>query len=328
MRIRILGCGWYGAHLARALLADGHDVHVFEKQKRIFQGASGSIPARLHIGAHYPRSFDTRAACQRHTAEFMSEYGFLTRGVAVNIYAVADKDSLVDYRQFVASLRGEFQFIEIYDPGEYGLHDVEGAIIVPERHILADESRKFFERELFTVLHTESDGRSAPGPWDLTIDCTFCAQDAAGVDRYEPCLVLLMEGPVDRAVTIMDGPFGSLYPWDPSLNLCSLSSALHTPFTKQLRSYEEARAWLDRLTKPEIFARAEKMIEAMARFYPDIYGYRHVRNMLSIRAMPRSGADTRLVSVTNPEPGLLRVRAGKIDAVLDAEKAVREFLCA
>jgi NAD(P)-binding Rossmann-like domain len=327
MKIRILGAGWYGCHLARALLRDGHDVHVFEKQERIFGGASGSIPARLHIGAHYPRSYDTREACQRHTTEFMAEYGFLTRGVPMNIYAIADKDSLVDYRQYVATLSGEFQFVEIHDPAEYGLQNVEGAILVPERHILAHQSRAFFERELADVLHLSNCGAAFGWDWDWTIDCTFCAQDAAGVDRYEPCVVLLLEGPVEKAITIMDGPFGSLYPWDPENGISSLSSALHTPFTKQLRTYEEARAFLDRLTWPEVMAQANDMIAAMARFYPQVLEHHHVDSMLSIRAMPRSGADTRLVSVTNPEAGLLRVRAGKIDAVLDAEKLVKGFLC-
>ena len=34
------------------------------------------------------------------------------------------------------------------------------------------------------------------------MDATFCANHSAGVDRYEPCLVLQMQGPVDRAITV------------------------------------------------------------------------------------------------------------------------------
>lgn len=327
MRIRILGAGWYGCHLALALLRDGYDVEVHESRRTIFGGASGSIPARLHIGAHYPRSHQTRAACQRHTAEFMAQYGFLTRGVPVNIYAIARDHSLVDFDQYTASLRGEFQFITIHDPAEYGLRNVEGAILTPERHILADASRTYFEQHLRGHIQLGVADPLADDPaFDLTIDCTFCANGAAGVDRYEPCLVLLLEGPVERAITIMDGPFGSLYPWDPDRRLCSLSSALWTPFSKDIRSYAEAKMLLLNLSLEETKARARQMIDQMLEFYPAIAEYRIVDYMLSIRAMPLSGADTRLVSVDRTSDRLLRVRAGKIDAVLDAERLVRGMI--
>lgn len=325
MRIKILGAGWYGCHIAKWLISEGHDVHVFEPQVDLFQGASGKIPARLHIGSHYPRSYDTREACQRHTEDFMREYGFLTAAVQTNIYAIAEKDSLVDYRQYVETLRGEFQFIEIYDPAEYGLQHVEGAIIVPERHILADRSREFFREALAGHLHLGDDG-CTKNDFHLVIDCTFGSQSKAAVDRYEPCIVLLLKGPTERAVTIMDGPFGSLYPWDPDRSLCSLSSALHTPFRKDIKTYDDAKRYLDELTPDTIAQQAIDMFEGMAHFYPAVREFDNAGHMLSIRAMPRSGADTRLVSVSRPEPDLIRVRAGKIDAVLDAQAMIAEML--
>jgi hypothetical protein len=57
------------------------------------------------------------------------------------------------------------------------------------------------------------------------------------------------------------------------------------------------------------------MIEQMAEFYPPI-GATTVDYRLSVRAMPLSGADTRLVDVAQLGDRLLSVRAGKIDAVL------------
>jgi hypothetical protein len=89
-------------HLALALKrADGHEVEVHETRRDIFEGASGNIPARLHQGFHYPRSRLTRAACQITAEAFMARYGHLTRGVPVNIYAVAEHQSLVDFDQYV-----------------------------------------------------------------------------------------------------------------------------------------------------------------------------------------------------------------------------------
>lgn len=326
MRIRILGAGWYGCHLAVALLEAGYDVEVHEKADRIFAGASGKIPARLHQGQHYPRSFRTREACQRHTQEFMAKYGFLTRGVPVNLYAIAEHDSFIDFNQYVATLRDEIEFITVHDPEEHGLRNVEGAILTGERHILANDAAAYFAAKLGDRVKLNHDTDPSKGFFAYTIDCTFCANDDAGVDRYEPCLVLLLEGPTGRAVTIMDGPFPSLYPWQPDAGLCSLSSAKWTPFSKGIRTYGEARALLDSLTVTEVETRGEAMIDSMRHFYPAIDEFRVVDHMLSIRAMPKSAADTRLVDVSRAGSRLLRVRAGKIDAVLDAERAVKAIL--
>ena len=66
MRIRILGGGWYGCHLALMFQRAGHEIELHEIADQLFSGASGGNPARLHLGPHYPRSKLTRALCQEH----------------------------------------------------------------------------------------------------------------------------------------------------------------------------------------------------------------------------------------------------------------------
>jgi hypothetical protein len=328
VRLRILGAGFYGCSLGLAFAEQGHRVEVHETRGRIFEGASGNIPARLHLGFHYPRSRLTRAACQEHSEAFMARYGHLTHGVPTNIYAVAADHSLVDFDQYVRTLRGEVEFVTIETPAEFGLRNVEGAVLTGERHILTDAARDYFEEKLgdrIRVNMPPADLLDHPG-WDMTIDATFCANESAGVDRYEPCLVVLLEGPTDRAVTIMDGPFPSLYPFNEDAGLCSLSSALHTPFSKEIKTWSEAVSAMQDATRLEVHQRADRMIAQMAEFYPAIGGYTPVDFRLSVRAMPLSGADMRLVDVVRLGDHLLRVRAGKIDAVIHAEKMIRGML--
>lgn len=327
MRIRVLGAGWYGCHIAAALAGE-HEVEVHESRDDIFRGASGSIPARLHQGFHYPRSRLTRAACLDHSEAFMARYGDLTSGVPVNIYAIAEHHSQVDFAQYLQTLRGEVEFVTIPRPDEYGLHGVEGAVLTGERHIVTSRAREHFKQVLGDrIRYGQPPLQKLDDPaWDWTIDCTFCANEAAGVDRYEPCLVVLLRGPVDKAVTIMDGPFPSLYPWDEEHGLCSLSSALWTPFSKTIRSWIEAQTVLMNAKQRDIRQRGESMIDQMAAFYPAVRDFEVAEWLLSVRAMPLSGADTRLVDVVRLDERVLRVRAGKIDAVLAAEKLVRSFL--
>jgi hypothetical protein len=325
MRIRVLGGGWYGCSIALALKQSGIDVELHERAGELFTGASGGNPARLHQGAHYPRNRQTREHCQDHHAAFMHRYGFLTRGVPVNLYAIAAHDSLVDFGTYCQVLKGEIEFIRVRDPAEFGLKSVEGAILTGERHILVGEARAYFARELADVVrfHVE------PCPvddaaWDWTIDCTFCAMDAAGVERYEPCLTAILSGPTDKAVTIMDGPFPSLYPWDEQRGLVSLTSASLTPLAR-CRSRQEAEEVIAAQSPRARNDRAMQMIQQMEQYYPDVTSFELARTLLSIRAQPRSGSDARLVDVVHIGSRALRVRAGKIDAVLLAEDLVRSI---
>ena len=215
MKIRLLGSGAYGCHLASALLRDGHTVEVHEIADCVFAGATGNIPARLHAGQHYPRSGLTRSACREHYREFMAVYGDFTHGVACNVYAVAEHDSLMDFSTYRKILRDEIEYVTVERPRELGLEHVEGAILTGERHVLADKLASHFAEALAGYIEFSREPGIVDDPtWDLNIDCTSCANDGLNVDRYEACLTLLLEGPTDRAVTIMDGPYPNHYPWD------------------------------------------------------------------------------------------------------------------
>lgn len=328
MRVLVKGAGFYGTHIGLSLLKAGIDVEVHDIGPHAFCGASGNIPARLHLGpTHYPRSYATQRACIEHASEFLDRYGFLTRGVETNIYAIAQNISLVDFGTYKRVLTDQIEFVTIYDPKEYGLRNVEGAVLTGERHIVTDRARAFFEHELEGRMFFASDIADDAAGFDYVVDCTFAANSAVNVDRYEPCLVLALEGPTNKAVTLMDSPeLPSLYPWNEERGLCSLSSAKYTPFSKECKTYQQAKAILDGVTGEEVAERAEAMVASMEHYYPSIRDFHIADFMFSIRAMPLSGADTRLVDVVKLGPRVLRVRAGKIDAVLHAEKLVRSMI--
>lgn len=326
MKVKIIGSGWFGCHVALTLLRDGHKVELHEINDDIFTGASGKIPARLHLGAtHYPRSMLTQKACLSHKEEFMAEYGHVTGNIPINIYAIASDHSMLDFGTYHFIVKDKCEILTVYDPAELGLYNVEGAVMTGERHIIVDKSKAYFKKELKDILFFNSNDFSEDG-YDWVIDCTFCSQDAYMIDRFEPCLVPLLEGDATKAVTIMDGPFPSLYPWNSKKNLLSLSSAKYSPFSKSIKTWVEARNLLDNLTKDEIEKQATDMINSMAHFYPRVKDFKLVDHMLSIRAMPLSAADTRLVHVIKQSDKRIRIRAGKIDAVVEAGREVKRLM--
>lgn len=327
MKIRVLGGGWYGCHIAAALIREGAQVELHETAAHLFAGASGGNPARLHLGFHYPRSRVTRAMCQETHAAFMRQYGDLTRTIACNIYAVAERDSWVDFGTYLQVLRGEVEFVRLERPAELGLRNVEGAVLTGERHIVIREARHHFTELLRDVVRFGREPNEATDA-DYTIDCTFCARDGVHVDRYEPCVTGLLEGPTGRAVTVMDGPFPSVYPWDDALGCSSITSAKYTPLDR-CATWEQAAHVLRTVTAIEVRARVDMMIDQMAHFWPAVRDlYRVADAKLTIRAQPASGADARFVDIVDDKATrTMRIRAGKIDAILHAEGLVMERLC-
>lgn len=329
MKIRVLGGGWYGCHIATALIARGHEVELHEIAPILFAGASGGNPARLHLGFHYPRSRLTRAMCQDTHREFMQRYGDLTRTIPCNIYAVAAHASRVDFGNYRQVLRHEVDFVELERPAEVGLRNVEGAVLTGERHMVIDQARSFFKAKLAAHVKFGVAADAPAGDFDWTIDCTFCARDAAGIDRYEVCVMGLLKGPTDRAVTIMDGPFPSIYPWDEEQGLLTITSAEYTPVAR-VKSAEEAEDMRKQLCADGKVVREalRLMREQMRTYWPASWDmFEDVGEFVRVRAMPLSGSDARLVELVKVDDRTLRIRAGKIDAILYAERLVLDAIC-
>lgn len=333
MKILIKGAGWYGCHIGLSLVEAGHEVAVHELRSDIFLGASGNNPARLHSGFHYPRSALTQESCMENQDAFLRSYGFLTHEIKTNIYAVADSGSFLDFGAYKKCIQKTTAWEEV-SPSAYGLRNVEGAAAVQERHIVTDDVRRFFRDALKDNLSVNCDlfMSGSEDYYDWIIDCTFSqttATPAMTIDRYEPCLTVLLQTDTNQAITIMDGPFPSLYPWNESLGLCSLTSALYTPLSKSCRSYKEAVELLARTTRHALMDRAKSMFRQMAYYYPklgdtDIILDSNLRT--SVRAMPSSAADARICKVVKTGEKTLVVLAGKIDAIFHAEKEIKRII--
>lgn len=330
MKIRVLGGGWYGCHIAAELIKAGHAVELHEIAGHLFAGASGANPARLHLGFHYPRSRLTRAMCQESHARFMREYGHLTRTIPTNVYAVAADDSLVDFGTYRQVLKGEVEFVELERPEELGLRNVEGAVLTGERHIVIRLARAFYEEKLAGAVRYGMPPQAIDErEFDWTIDCTFCARDGQRIDRYEPCVTGILKSAHhwDRAVTIMDGPFPSVYPWDEDAGLSSLTSARFTPL-ERCATHEEAARVLATVTPRDLRKRVHEMWIQLCHYWPGAgVAYDLADMRVGIRAMPLSGAAARLVDVIETGPRTLRIRAGKIDAIFHAADQILETIC-
>jgi len=257
----------------------------------------------------------------------METYPHLTGAVPVNIYGIAE-NSMIDWGSYKKIMGGDhLRFLEIR-PDDYGLANLEGACLTTERLILADKARDYFTEQLAPIVNYESKVNDIGELSDtVDIDCSFGAFNLDTIEVYEPCIFMVYQGSQEHAVTVMDGPFASLYPYYVD-NMVSLTSVEHTPL-KKCKTYAEA---VTEITDPHSMTEAriswlrremENRISHYVPWFQDDYTWMGYRT--SIRAVPYSRADSRRCIVTRND-NVISVQPGKIDAIFSAATRVMNFL--
>ncbi|KAF0974976.1 hypothetical protein FDP41_005729 [Naegleria fowleri] len=148
-RVAIIGAGWYGCHLGVQLKKLGYQVVIFEKNSDIFMGASGFNQFRLHKGLHYPRSYVTRVQSLKGFDHFMEKYSHLTTQVDYNLYAIAKRNSWLDFGTYKQVMDATKIYNKPFNHEHFGLTNLEGSMLCDERVLYHAAPRKFF-REQFT----------------------------------------------------------------------------------------------------------------------------------------------------------------------------------
>ena len=335
-RIAVIGAGWYGCHVARELIAAGLDVTVFEAAEQPFAYASGRNQNRLHQGFHYPRSHVTRDQSIRGFHRFMETYPHLSSPVPRNYFGIVSGRSLLDYETYLQIIRAAglaFTEVPVEDSGLVG---VSGVVNCEERVIETERAAAWFAEELQGPLRTGARVSSLREDehgvlvdserFDAAVACTWGTfQPPAAWDIfYEPCLTLLYEADADiPAVTLMDGPFFSLFPYRG--RTFTLTSVSFTPLGTY-PDYAHAAERLRTMSTAEIGALREAMEQQAIRPLPDFR--RHLRpagHNLSMKTKLRDATYARPALVYG-DGRLLHVFSGKIDAVFEASDEVQHRL--
>lgn len=318
--IAIVGGGWYGCHIAMALKARGIDFELFEARPRLFEGASGYNQNRLHLGFHYPRCAATRAQSKEGFALFQAAYPSLCEPILSNVYAVASEGSLIDFGTYFAILRGDGLAPELCSSG--GLTNIQGAVSCNEQVIRTSAARDHFEWALKDHLRLGVAYEDISGPRPV-INCTYQGwrPEFPGL-KYEVCGTFVYETEERRAVTIMDGPFYSVYAYE--RNLSTLYAVRESRFAV-CDSYEHAKARLpEAADEASAHVRlAESGVSAFMPWFRDRYKFACVH--WSIRTIKPTAFDSRAASVRR-YGNVIHVLPGKIDGIFYAEREVLKCL--
>jgi hypothetical protein len=237
-RVCIIGAGWYGCHAARFLRSRGCYVHILDKQG-IFSGASSKNQNRLHLGYHYPRSVETIKECIKGHTKFLDTYGDCVVPFHRNYYFI-HKDSKVS----VDTFRNTFQ---------EGSHEettsafqtnnlTETMFRVDEKFINNSLAKQRMELELGSCLEICESPQIRNTTvneieYDYVLNCTnnrFVPLPLPYSPIYETVCTLLYKIEFDSptGLTIMDGPFFSIFPYDIEKKLYTVTHVVYSVVCK------------------------------------------------------------------------------------------------
>lgn len=311
MKIAIIGGGWVGCHLANKLRLN-NQVVLYEK-KEIFSESSFFNQNRLHLGYHYSRSSSTRNLCKDTFDRFYKDYFFLVENVVRNIYSIPLYDSLIDFNTYL-KIFDEFDTHQVIQTKS--LTNIEGSILVQEKYINPQKSKKYFEEKLDGLILyqniTEKDISFLKKDFDLVINATNNNLLPILKNTFsEDCIVLLYKKIKEvefDALTFVDGKLMSIYPYNMDKNLYSLTDVEYTPQANLpveiLRSKIES-----------------KLLKYYGNFLNDFEYHSHTK---SIKYKIKNLSDTR-IPLIHKSDNIVSCFTGKIQGIYYIEDYIKKL---
>lgn len=224
MNVCIVGAGWYGCHAAMFLRKRGMNVYIIDSGG-FFAGASSKNQNRLHLGYHYPRSPETVNECVVGYRKFLEQYGFCVQIIPRNLYLIHN-DSKVTLTEY-----GKVYTGQKYVPTSDDFQNVESVgMLVDERYINNSTAKEYFYKNLNSVFCQARAEELDLSQYDWIINCTNNTWKPFSLTATYECFCSLLykiEFPETTAITIMDGPFFSIFPYDMDNQIYTVTHVVH-----------------------------------------------------------------------------------------------------
>lgn len=320
MNIAIIGAGWVGCHLAKNL-KNAHTIKLFDKTG-IFAETSFRNQNRLHMGFHYPRNFNTRKLCHETFNKFINEYPSIVSDVKNNIYAIPKDKSIIDFETYKSIL--SYEKINFKNFNLKNIKNIEGAIVCDEKLIKHKNAKEYFNNELGNIFEKIEFSQDCllkiSKEFDIVINCTNnLLKDITEKSYYELCLVLLYKkkrGTNIGALTLMDGKFFSIYPYQN--DIYTITDVEYTPIYKSENINFDYNINLKQ--------RIDKIEDKIKYHYSDFkLDFEYMDYFLSLKTKKYNESGDRYPVITRKN-NIINCYTGKIQGIYLIEDFIRESI--
>ena len=345
--ICIIGGGFYGCYIAKKINENYKNVQVeiFEKNSDLLSEAGKNNQYRLHLGFHYPRSFQTIKQTQEGSKIFIKEFKNFVSRPKKNIYLIHQKSlvKFTSYKKIFKRLKIGFKEINLNkikflkDNKMY-----QGAINTNEQVILLDKLvpnlKKYVKKKCKINFNNEikninsktgeiCDSKRKLKKFDYIINTTYTNPNLGLKKKYKikyeiAGMVKIKNTLKDTAVTIMDGPFVSLYPRNNKE--ASLSSVKYTPI-KKFRKLSSLKKYLKFANKNKKSIE-KKIINHSKKFFNNKIKIFNKGLILAPKVKVLNDKLSERVSLVKKNNRTLSVLCGKLDAAPLAYKKIENLV--
>lgn len=319
--IAIIGGGWTGCHLAASFMNEAK-VTLYEKNEWLISEASLINQNRLHYGYHYARDGATRRLCQSTFYRFITDYGHVVQDVRRNLYAVSEKESVLD-AETLSLIFKDWPHKEIED---HSLLNTSLVLDTQEKFISSIKAGKYFDCLLEPITVYEqinaTDLSLLKRDYDFVFDCTNNALLKPARDCFFEHTMMAVYAPKQdlpfEALTYIDGPLFSIYPYSPSLY--SLSHVVHGVLSQNANFPNHHWSW------EELKPHRDAMEQHVKQYWPAFDDFLKFEfTCTSTKAKTKNKTANR-TPVFKTEDNLLSVFTGKIQGIYAIEQMARQFI--
>lgn len=255
-KICIIGGGFYGCYLAKKFkekYKSKVQIDIFEKNTKLIQEAGKNNQHKLHLGFHYPRSMSTIKQVINGSKKFTKEFKKFVFFPEENLYLI-HKKSRVNSNIFFNIFKKLNLKINKFDLKKIKIlknpNDFTSAYKVREGVIkfnqlndflikYVNKNCKIYKNEIIKVNSSKGivfDSKKKKYNYDFIFNCTYTNPNMGLKEKfkikYEFVGMVIFKNVLKKRVgiTIMDGPFATLYPRHKSF--FSISSVKFTPIKR------------------------------------------------------------------------------------------------
>ena len=343
----IIGGGFYGCYVAKKITENFKNINVelYEKNSNLLTEAGKNNQYRLHLGFHYPRSIETIKQTQEGSKIFIKEFNNFISKPKKNIYLI-HKKSLVNfekYKKIFRKLKINFKELDLKNLNFLNDKSVyEGAIDTKEQVILLDKLipylRKIAKKKCIIKYRNEiksidpktgevfgTDNRSKK--FDYIINTTYTNPNLGLKKKYKikyeiAGMVKIKNSLKNTAVTIMDGPYVSLYPRNSFES--SISSVKFTPI-KKFKLLQDLKKNLKSAynNKKKI---EKKIINHSKKFFNNKIKIKNKGLIIAAKVKIYNDKNSERVSLVKQNHKMIGILCGKLDAAPLAYKKIEKII--
>jgi len=341
MRVCVIGAGFFGLHVANQIQNNFPNctIDVLEAQPHPFGRAAFNNQCRLHMGFHYPRSGYTIYQSILGYDRFVKYYSAACNPIKLNLYSIF-RDGHVSADQYFAVMDAfHLDYRHVKAPVFLKKQsEIEAIIAVPEQWIELSVLRTLLINQFngniicnTPVSHIDSSSGTVYveserfNDYDFIINASYSNLNLGATEeffsvKYELAALVNCKTNLDKntAVTIMDGPFVSVYPSSESTH--TLSSVIHTPMikTEVERDFQQGLLSMHEIAKDN---NVENKIIGHVKQFLDIE-IEDTELWLSPKIKLSSDHGDSRVTEVKREGRLMSVLCGKLDAAFSASDEI------